>query len=108
MNIANFIFFDENSVDLVSNDFVNPQAGTIMLQVEILDGTVDLDVEAMIDLNRPTTYFPIKAVNLEDLTMSTNITKEGIYMIPFEGIQKIRLISNEAVGGFRAFAVATR
>lgn len=106
--LNNWIFFDEKSTETTSNYLVNPSnISALTLQVNDLGGSeINLSVEGMNDLNKPDDYYPIKVICLEDFKAYSTITKAGIYMIPFAGIQRIRMISNSGVGTFKAYAIA--
>lgn len=105
MNTGNFLFFDSSSKDQISNPFINANnAGAITLQIE--GEGMDLQVEGLNDLTNPDLYYPIKGISLGEFKTYTNITKAGLYMFPCDGLYRIRIKSNGAVGSFKAYMVA--
>ena len=106
--IDQFLFFSEDSTEQVSNSFIVPNAGcAITLQVEDIAGSgVSLSVEGMNDLKEKDLYQPIKVIGLGDFKTYNKITTAGLYMIICEGLFRVRMKSDNAVGGFKAYGVA--
>ena len=51
-------------------------------------------------------YYPIKVIGLGDFKTYNKITTAGLYMIICEGLFRVRMKSDNAVGGFKAYGVA--
>ena len=113
MNVAQFVFFNEESTSATSNAFGNIGYGSsLTLQVApVIDDmgvNVDLTVEGAVDLNKPDVFFPLKVVSLETFKTSNTIHDVGIYMVITEGISRIRIKSNDVsvIGNIKVYAVS--
>ena len=105
-NLKSFKFFDFNSTESVSNILGNPNNGeAITIEVSGADG-VSLVVQGRTDLEE-TNWFTLGVINLLDYSIAPKITTSGLYMAPFAGISKIRIVSETPVGGFKVFAIST-
>lgn len=104
-NLQSFKFFDFKSTEQVSNILGNPNNGeAITIEVSGADG-VSLVVQGRTDLEE-TNWFTIGAISLLDYSINAKITKSGLYMVPFAGISKVRIVSETPVGGFKVFAIS--
>ena len=104
-NLQSFKFFDFNSTDQVSNILGNPNNGeAITIEVSGADG-VSLVVQGRTDLEE-TNWFTIGVISMLDYSIAPKITSSGLYMVPFAGISKIRIVSETPVGGFKVFAIS--
>jgi hypothetical protein len=54
-----------------------------------------------------TNWFTLGAINLLDYSITPKITASGLYMVPFAGISRVRVVSETPVGGFKVFAITT-
>lgn len=106
MNISNFVFFDENSSSNTSNILSNI-GNASSLTLEVYGDSFSLTVEGRSDFQGGDNWHELGIIGLKDYDVLSAITEEGIYSIPFDGISQIRLISGGAVGGFKAFGIAT-
>lgn len=107
-NIAGFKFFDFSSVDSVSSILSNPNIGeAITIEVEDGGGEINITVQGRTDIEGTDNWHNIAVIGLEDYSVASAIKKAGLYVVPFEGIQQCRMISNGAVGGFKVYSIAT-
>ena len=113
MNVAQFVFFNEESTTPVSNAFGNIGYGSsLTLQVAPvipdMGVSVDLVVEGVVDLDKPEVYYPLKVVSLETFKTMSSIHDVGIYMVIIEGVSKVRVRANDesAVGNIKVYAVS--
>lgn len=104
-NLQSFKFFDFNSTEQVSNILGNPNNGeAITIEVSGADG-VSLVVQGRTDLEE-TNWFTIGVISMLDYSISPKITASGLYMVPFAGVSKIRILSETPVGGFKVFGIS--
>lgn len=105
-NLKSFKFFDFDSTEQVSNILGNPNNGeAITIEVSGADG-VSLVVQGRTDLEE-TNWFTLGVINLLDYSITPKITASGLYMVPFAGISRVRVVSETPVGGFKVFAITT-
>ena len=106
MNVANFVFFDENSTSSTSNVLSNPSNASTMT-LEVSGSSFNLKVEGRADFQGEDNWHELGIIGLKDYSVLSSISEEGIYAIPMDGISQIRLINSGSVGSFKAFGVAT-
>ena len=106
MNIANFVFFDENSTSSTSNVLSNPSSASTMT-LEVYGNSFNLTVEGRADFQGEDNWHELGIIGLKSYDVLSSITEEGIYAIPMDGISQIRLVNSGSVGSFKAFGVAT-
>ena len=106
MNIANFVFFDENSTSSTSNVLSNPSSASTMT-LEVYGSSFNLTVEGRADFQGEDNWHELGIIGLKNYDVLASITEEGIYAIPMDGISQIRLVNSGSVGSFKAFGVAT-
>jgi len=106
MNIANFVFFDENSTSNTSNILSNP-SGASAMTLEVYGSSFNLKAEGRTDFQGEDNWHELGIIGLKDYDILSSITEEGIYTVPMDGISQIRLVNSGSVGSFKAFGVAT-
>lgn len=106
MNIANFVFFDENSTSSTSNVLSNPSSASTMT-LEVYGSSFNLTVEGRADFQGEDNWHELGIIGLKSYDVLSSITEEGIYAISMDGISQIRLVNSGSVGSFKAFGVAT-
>ena len=104
MYLSDFVFFDDTSTDMVSNEFsVNPNAETLTLQVTG-ESVPTLTVQGMVDSNSDQ-WVPLATLNQSNYAFGKNITASGIFAVSVSGVKKVRISSSGAVGGFKAYGL---
>ena len=111
-NLKGFKFFDFNSTETISNILSNPNKGETVT-IEICDDgsakSIDLIVEGKSDIEMETDsqWHQVAAISLTDYSLNTEITKTGIYSVPFSGVSMYRLRSKVPVGNIKVYAIVT-
>lgn len=107
-NIRNFVFYNEDSTEQISNYMANPtDSSAMIIQVDSLDGEesdIEFKVEGMCDLTQPESYHTVKCVGLGDFKTHEYITESGLYMAIISGMQRVRLNSEVPVGNIKVYA----
>lgn len=104
MYLSDFVFFDDTSTDMVSNEFsVNPNAEALTLQVTG-ESIPTLTVQGMVD-SASDQWVPLATLNQSDYALGNTITAAGIFSISVSGVKKVRISSSGAVGGFKAYGL---
>lgn len=108
-NLDGFKFFDFNSTNTTSSAFANPNRGeALTLQVEAGESaSFSIKVEAMNDMARPDSWFELGILDLKNYKKLNRITTEGIYVVPLEGLAKVRLVNEGTAGGFKVYGIST-
>ena len=104
MLVSGYTFFDENSTSTQSESVANVKLlSQFTVQVEKLDqsASISLHVFGVSSLNLPEDYFEITGINNVTYKTVSVITSPGIYTFPISGIQKVRIVSDSPVGGFK-------
>lgn len=105
-NLERFVFFDTTSTSTESNILGNPNRGEeLTVHVSgvgsetasiIFQGKVDFDSEEFINL---------AAISMSNLKLLSEITQDGIYSIPVNGINQIRAVCTSGVGSVKVYGV---
>lgn len=104
MYLSDFVFFDDTSTDVVSNEFsVNPNAEALTLQVTG-ESIPTLTVQGVVD-STSDQWVPLATLNQSNYALSNTITAAGIFAISVSGVKKVRISSSGAVGGFKAYGL---
>lgn len=108
-NLNGFKFFDFHSTHATSAAFSNPNFGEAMtLQVE--DGgsaNFSLRIQGMNDLEELDKWYDIGILDLKNYKKLDAITTEGLYVVPLEGLYKIRIVNDGTPGGFKVYGIST-
>ena len=100
-----FLFLDETS-SAISNVFaILNQGSSLNIQVSGAS-SISIVVEGQLD-NQSNSWATIAAVNLADLSTTSNITATGIYSIAVDGLKYVRIKNNSAVGTVRVYGALT-
>lgn len=104
MLVLGYTFFDENSTSTQSESVANIKLlSQFTVQVELIDQSADISLHVLgvSTLSLPEDYFEIIGVNNTTYKTVSVITSPGIYTFPISGVQKIRMVSDSPVGGFK-------
>lgn len=105
-NVANFVFFNYDSTEEVSNYLANAQnASALTIQVDA-KSDLDLHFEGMNDLTNQEAYHPLKAICLDDFHTYEKISRSGLYMVIFDGIYRIRGVLEGGLGQCKVHVVS--
>lgn len=103
MVFSDFVFLDEHSDKLVSDDMINANGTELILEV-LGDGDISIGVYGAVRNE----FFPLTTINMEDLDVSSDITVAGIYSVPVDGISKIKIENKEDVNTVRVYGKLVR
>lgn len=104
MYLSDFVFFDDTSTDMVSNEFsVNPNAEALTLQVTG-ESIPTLTVQGVVD-STSDQWVPLATLNQSNYAFGKTITAAGIFAVSVSGVKKVRISSSGAVGGFKAYGL---
>ena len=102
--LQNCIFLDSDSTVTTSEPlYVNSKAETLKLSVTG-SGTLDVTVEGKIVSLAPS-YYDIASVKLDDYTVVSKITAEGIYAVDVQGIAQVRIVNGGSAGDVTVIGV---
>ena len=105
MVLKEFLFLDETS-SAISNVFaILNQGSSLNIQVSGAS-SINIVVEGQLD-NQSNSWATIAAVNLADLSTTSNITSTGIYSIAVDGLKYVRIKNNGAAGTVRVYGALT-
>lgn len=91
------IFLDEHSNILISEPISNTHATELIL--EIKGDSVDVEVFGTIRND----YYSLTTVNIKDLNVTTEIKSSGIYIVPINGINKIKIENKGDINSVRVY-----
>lgn len=91
-----YIFQDVEAPE--ESETFNTQGDTLNLQLFGEASACNLQVFGQID-SHSNSWVVLNAINMTTLELDTSIEKQGIYMVPIEGVSKIQFKLNSVAGG---------
>lgn len=107
MVLQNFLFLDDSDSTGESNPLVCTGGKQLSLNVELITAgeNIDLDVMGQIDLNGD--YHTLGVIGASDFNTASSISAEGIYLVPVDGITRVKIANNETPGSVKVFGNLT-
>lgn len=106
MVLQSFLFLDDSDSTGESNPLVCTGGKQLALYVSS-DGAdpIDLNVLGQIDLDGY--YESIGVIKASDFSTASYISDEGIYLVPVNGITRVKIENNETPGSVKVFGNLT-
>lgn len=102
--LQDYVFLDSNSTVTTSEPLtVNSKAETLKLSVTGT-GTLAVTVEGKVS-SLTSSFYSIGAIKLEDNTVVSEITAEGIYAVDVQGIAQVRIVNGGSAGDVTVIGV---
>lgn len=97
--LQSFIFFENADGNAVSNELGSPNRSSQLI-LQVSGGAVGLtmEVQGVTDTNHGD-FQSLAVINLNQLSKATNITGDGIYAVPMDGVSRVRCEIKAINGG---------